>query len=299
VKRVAGLVAILAGIAAAPALGQDDEAASGDPSASVETAPRATPAEAETVFDGDWLAVGAGAGYSASYDGSDDYLLYPVPVVAGSLGGIGISPRAGGLALDLLDGVEQGRISFSFGPAGRLRGNRASQIEDPVVRAAGKLDEAIEIGPTAGITLNRVLNDYDWVSVGIDVRWDVAGAHRGMVVDPGVSYFTPLSRGLVLGLSAGATWVDDDYADYYYSVSPAQSAASGLPLYAARSGWHMAGLNTALGFDLDGDFTNGGFAVGVSGGYSRMLGDAKRTPYTAIRGDADQWLALAGIGYVF
>lgn len=82
-------------------------------------------------------------------------------------------------------------------------------------------------------------------------------------------------------------------------MNPAQSAASGLPQFVADSGWHKVGGNVALGFDLDGDFGNGGFVVALLGGYTRMLGDAKRTPYTALRGDADQWSAAAGIGYVF
>lgn len=253
----------------------------------------------ETVFDGDWLAVGGGVSYSTSYDGSDDYVLNPIPVLAGSLGGIGISPRAGGVALNLLDGVDQGKVSFSFGPMARLRSNRSGRIKDPVVRAAGELDKAIEIGPSSGMTVNGVFTAYDRVAVGLDVRWDVAGAHGGMIVDPGISYFTPLSRGAVLGVSGGAVWVDDDYADYYYSVSPAQSAASGLPLFVADSGWHKAGASTALGLDLDGNFANGGFAIGLVGGYTRMLGDAKRTPYTSLRGDADQWFAIGGVGYIF
>lgn len=261
--------------------------------------PRPVPIEEDSVFDGDWLAVGVGGGYSTSYDGSDDYVITPLPVLAGSLGGIGISPRSGGLAFDLLEGTEQGRVSFSFGPVARLRSNRSSQVKDPVVLATGKLDKAIEIGPTVGVTLEGLLNKYDKISFGSDLRWDVAGAHGGMVVDPGISYSTPLSRGIGLGLSVGAVWVDSDYADYYYSVSPAQSAASGLPQFVADSGWHKAGGNLALGFDLDGDFENGGFAIGLAGGYTRMLGDARRTPYTSLRGDADQWFGAAGIGYIF
>jgi outer membrane scaffolding protein for murein synthesis (MipA/OmpV family) len=94
-------------------------------------------------------------------------------------------------------------------------------------------------------------------------------------------------------------WADRHYADYYYSVRPAQSAASGLPLFHADSGWHKAGVDAALGFDLDGDFRNGGFAIGIAGGYTRMLGDAARTPYTSLRGDADQWFGAVGIGYIF
>lgn len=282
------LAAAVSVVCACPALAQDSAVGPPDPGSG----------EEDSVFDGDWLAVGAGIGYSPSYDGSDDYVIFPLPVIAGSLGGIGISPRVGGVALDLLDGSD-GRVTFSFGPAAVLRSSRSSRIEDSVVRAAGKLDRAFEIGPAAGVTLNRVLHEYDSISLGLDVRWDVAGAHGGMVVDPGISYFTPLSRGIAVGLSAGAVWVDRDYADYYYSVSPAQSAASGLPGFVADSGWDKASANLALGFDLDGNFENGGFAVGLGGGYTRMLGDAKRTPYTSLRGDADQWFAGAGVGYIF
>ena len=39
------------------------------------------PAEEETVFDGDWFSIGLGAVYSASYDGSDDYVFSPIPIV--------------------------------------------------------------------------------------------------------------------------------------------------------------------------------------------------------------------------
>merc|ERR1712034_232159 len=55
-----------------------------------------------TVFDGDWLSVGAGVIYGPSYRGSDDYVFSPIPVVQGNLGGVGISPRAGGIALDFI-----------------------------------------------------------------------------------------------------------------------------------------------------------------------------------------------------
>ena len=58
-------------------------------------------------------------------------------------------------------------------------------------------------------------------------------------------------------------------------------------------------VSAAVGFDLDGDIENGGFVVGLLVGYSRMLGDARRTPYTSIRGSADQFYAATGVGYIF
>jgi outer membrane scaffolding protein for murein synthesis (MipA/OmpV family) len=177
--------------------------------------------------------------------------------------------------------------------------DRARSIEDPVVRSLGKLDTAIELGPTAGVTIAQVLNPYDSLTFTADALWDVAGAHKGMVVDPSVSYFTPLSRGIAASLSLSAEYADGKFADYYYTISPAGSAASGLPVFNAGSGFTRAGANLLLGFDLDGNLENGGLALVLVGGYSRMLGDARRSPVTSVRGSADQWLGAVGLGFTF
>ena len=108
-----------------------------------------------------------------------------------------------------------------------------------------------------------------------------------MIINPGVSYSTPLDRGSVLAVSFGAQYVDGDYAEYYYSVTDEQSAASGLPVFDADSGWHKVGVTLALGFDLSGNVRDGGWVAGGAIGYRRMLGDAADTPFTSLRGDAD------------
>jgi outer membrane scaffolding protein for murein synthesis (MipA/OmpV family) len=251
-----------------------------------------------SVFDGDYLSIGAGAAYGPSYAGSDDYVVYPVPLVQGSFHGVGIDPRSGGLALDFILDPDKG-TGFNLGVAARVRMDRAHKIKDPVVRSLGKLDTAVEVGPTAGVTVAQVLNPYDSLTFTADALWDVAGAHKGMVVDPSVSYFTPLSRGIAASLSLSAEYADGKFADYYYTISPAGSAASGLPVFNAGSGFTRAGANVLLGFDLDGNLENGGLALVVVGGYSLMLGDAKRSPVTSIRGSADQWLGAVGLGFTF
>ena len=120
-----------------------------------------------------------------------------------------------------------------------------------------------------------------------------------MVVLPQVSYFTPLSQAAFVNLSVGAKHVDDDYADYYYSVSPAQAVVSGLPEYRGDGGWARVGANLLAGYDLDGNLLNGGFSIVVLAGYNRLINDAKRTPFTSLRGDADQWLIGGGLAYTF
>ncbi len=275
---------------AAPALAQD----AGEPGVTSDV-------PEETVYDGDFLSIGIGAGYGPSYSGSDDYVFFPLPIVQGSLGGIDINPRPAGIALDFVPDPEDGP-GISLGIAAKLNRDRATQIEDPIVEAYGELDTAIEVGPTAGVSFPGVLNPYDSLSVNVDAVWDVAGAHSGMTVSPSVTYFTPVSRGAAVSLSASTVWVDDDYADYYYSVPPVNTllpAPDVLPGFQAEGGFESIGLNALVGVDLDGDLANGGFALIGIAGYSRLLGDAKRSPFTSIRGDADQWLFGAGIGYTF
>jgi outer membrane scaffolding protein for murein synthesis (MipA/OmpV family) len=280
----AGLAALTLAALAVPAAAQDVAAP--------------TIAAEPSVFDGDWLTVGAGALYGPSYEGSDDYVVDPVPVVQGRLLGIGISSRPSGVALDLInDGGNA--VSFSLGPSARLRSNRHSHIKDPVVASLGKLRRAIEVGASAGVSFNKVLNPYDSLSFSADVRWDVNDAHNGMVIDPAVSYFTPLSKGIAVIVGVDAEWADDKFMDYYFSVSPAGSAVSGLPAFRARSGWRRVGANLLGAFDLDGNLANGGLSVVAFGNYSRLLGDAADSPITSIRGSADQWTAGLGLGFTF
>lgn len=253
----------------------------------------------DSVFAGDHLTVGVGVVYGPSYDGSDDYVLSPIPVVQGNLKGIAITPRPGGVALDFIPDARDARIGISLGPVATLSRNRATQIKDPVVRSAGKLKNAIELGASGGVTLNKILHGYDSLTLSADVKWDVNGAHSGQTISPTLTYFTPLSRAAVVSLSVSARHADDDYADYYYSVSPAQNLASGLPQYQAKGGWESWSVGMLAGYDLNGNALDGGFALIALGSYSRMVNDARRTPYTSLRGDADQWMAALGVAYTF
>jgi outer membrane scaffolding protein for murein synthesis (MipA/OmpV family) len=255
--------------------------------------------DAPTAFDGDYLTVGVGGAYGPGYEGSDSYVFFPVGAVQGRLGGIGISPRPAGVALDLINDPVDSKVTFNFGPVARGRFDRTRQIRDPIVQALGKRDTAIEVGATGGISFKGLTNPYDSLSFGVDVRWDVAGAHKGRAIQPTVSFMTPLSPAFAVAINASADYVDDKYADYYFGVTPAGAAASGLPAYDARSGWKTAGTSLVTFYDLDGNLANGGFALigGVS--YSRLLGNFARSPIVSERGSRDQFLIGAGIAFTF
>ncbi len=254
------------------------------------------------VFDDTWVAVGIGAGVVPSYSGSDDYVLFPLPLIVGRVGGVGISPNGPGFVLDFNSAapgtaIQQTRVSF--GPAFRVRNDRVSRVKDEVVSQLEDLDIAVELGGNIGITFPGVLNKFDAVTLSTQVRTDVAGAHKGVLVEPSIGYRTPLSRASIIQITAGLQFVDDNFAEYYYSVTPAQSAVSGLPVFTAEGGLNSIGTTAIMNYDLDGNALNGGFNVFGVLGYSRLMGDAADTPFTAIRGNADQFIGGLGIAYTF
>ncbi|MET0136875.1 MAG: MipA/OmpV family protein [Sphingobium sp.] len=271
----------LLSLTAAPAMAQDD------------SLPQTT------VFDGDYLTIGAGGAYGPSYEGSDEYVFFPAAAVMGRIAGVGISPRPAGVALDFINDPKGEKLNLQFGPVVRTRFDRNRQIKDPAVFALGKRNVAVEVGGNVGITINAITNPYDSFTVGVDVRGDVANAHGGLVIAPTATFQTPLSRGSFVSLSVSAEHVDDSYARYYYSVSPAGSLASGLRPYEARAGWKNAGVGLIGAYDLDGDLTNGGFAIFAGVNYSRILGNFKRSPIVSDVGSADQLTGAVGIGFTF
>ncbi len=258
-------------------------------------------APVKNVLDGDHITIGAGGVYGPSYEGSDNYTFGALPLIQGEIKGFSITPRAGGIAINLIpDGHDKDRkIGFSLGPVATYTRNRAHNIKDPVVIAAGRLKSAIDVGVNVGVTAYQVLDPYDNLTLSADVKWNVNGASKGMIVVPSISYLTPLSKAMLVTVGVSAKYIDGDYARYYYSVTPLQSTRSGLPIYGAGKGWDNVGASLLVGYDLGGDLRDGGFALFGIANYTKLLEDAKRSPYTSIRGDDNQFTVGLGVAYTF
>lgn len=245
----------------------------------------------------DTFTIGAGVGFVPDYEGSDDYRIIPAAAVRGRVGGISFFSRGTFLYADLIARGDS-KIELDAGPIVGLRFNRTGKIKDNAVDALPERDKAIEVGGFVGLTAHGLTNPYDALSFRLDVVKDVGGAHGSTIISPAIDFGTPLSRTFYVGASLSADWAGEDYADYYFSVSPSDALDSGLAPFDADGGFKGWKLGLIANQSLTGDLTHG-LSLFATGSYGKLSGDFKRSPIVSDRGSASQWMGAVGLGYTF
>lgn len=252
-------------------------------------------------FAKDSVTIGAAGAYVPDYEGSNDYRFVPAPLVIGSVGGFNFSVIGNRASVDLIPNRPGQTIDLQLGPVGVLNFDRSSlkNIDDARVRALGKRSTALELGGYVGIGKTGVITSpYDKLSVSVSYRKGVSGAHSSGQWQPSVTYLTPLSRKAAAGLYGSATYAEQGYADTYFTITPSQNLASGLPVFNARKGWKDYAVGGFLTYALTGNLLHG-FKVVAGGSYTRELNDFSYSPITRIAGSKNQFLGAAGIAYTF
>lgn len=285
--RSRNLISLPLALCAAPLAAQTSDGPAAPP-------PPTTAADA----DRNSLTIGLGGAITPSYTGSDNYNLNPGGIIRGRVAGFNFTTVGLNLYVDALRD-NGGQTDFQLGPVVGLNLNRVNRIKDPRVRALGELDAALEVGGYVGIARTGVITSaYDVLSVSVAYQRDVTDTHDSWRLTPQLTYGTPLSRTTFVGLSAQATIVGDGFARTYFGVTPAGAAASGLPAYSLKGGVQDVGVNLLLGQSLSGDLRRGWALFGIAG-YSRLLGDFKRSPIVSVAGDPNQFFGAVGVAYTF
>lgn len=125
------------------------------------------------------------------------------------------------------------------------------------------------------------------------VAWtiDAFGRGGGNLVETKLQHDWPISSDLYLTSGVTVALGGPTYMQTYFGVTPEQAARSGYPVYEPDTSLRDLALFTSLRWDFSDDW------VGTAGiGWTRMLGDAARSPLTQRR---DAWSASAGIGWRF
>lgn len=236
--------------------------------------------------DGDWSAmIGAGALYAPDYEGSKDYEALPFPFISVNYKDIAYI-RGPEIGANLLRFSPSDELKISVGPMARYRRDRPEKRNDALT-GLGKVGTAIELGGRARIDIGRA-----WVEV--SAAKDVADGHDGMIGVAATGVDFDLSDKLALSVSASTSWADKKYMRSYFGVTPAQATASGLPAFTAKEGIKDAGASLGLRYSL-GDR----WILSATGGYTRLMNDAKDAPLVRLRGSADQWQGGIFLAYRF
>jgi MipA family protein len=119
------------------------------------------------------------------------------------------------------------------------------------------------------------------------------GGHEGWIGEGGVDMILDPTQKFEIAFGPRVHFASDDYLDTYLGVTPAQSAASGLPVFNPDGGVKGVGAAAEGKYRL-----NRRWAVVGKAGYQRLIGDAADSPITDL-GSKNQFTANIGLTYRF
>jgi outer membrane scaffolding protein for murein synthesis (MipA/OmpV family) len=240
------------------------------------------PAEAPGADGTDLIAeIGLGGRVQPSYLGSDEVSFSPSPILSLSyLRFPGLFEIGGGP-----------RTAFSIGPSFRVTGARDPD-DHPELAGTRPLDATYEVGVRAGYDFD--FNAAFGAELYGEARW-AFGEAEGLVGNVGVQAIVRPTDSLELRFGPRASFAASDYVSTYFSVSPAESLASGgnLAAHDAGAGLYSVGLQASARYEF-----RSNWFLNVEAGYERLIGDAGDSPIVA-EGSADQFSAEIGISHRF
>lgn len=246
------------------------------------------------------LTLGIGGGIAPEYEGASDYGFQPGGVIQGKVDGFDFQVRGTNIYVDLIRDAAESRWNVIAGPVAQVRFDRTSRsdIKDQRVALLGTRDTAVELGGYIGIGKKGFLIPPASLTLDLAFMHDVANAHDSYIITPGVALSSPVSQRAFARLGVSADYVGRGYGRTYFDVS-ALASPGALPAYATRgAGFKSVGTTLLLTHDLGGDNRKGWAVFGLTG-YKRLLGQYANSPIVRDAGDADQFLAVAGLAYAF
>jgi outer membrane protein len=232
----------------------------------------------------DWtVTIGAEGRVLPSYEGSDSYILAPFPLFDIRRAGTPPtfqSPRDGfGFGI-----IDTGR--FRFGPTFKVRLPRR-EGDDSDLRGLGDVNWALEAGAFAEYWPTQ------WLRARVELRQGFGG-HHGVVSDVMADVVVPVTPQLTLSGGPRLTLASTAATAPYFSITPAQSVASGLPVYEASGGVYSFGVGAKARYEWSPQWASHVFLE-----YERLAADAANSPLVIQYGSRDQIQVGLGVTYSF
>ncbi len=232
----------------------------------------------------DWtLTLGVEARVLPSFEGSGGSMLRPFPLIDIRRAGTPWQFRSA------RDGASVGVLetgSFRLGPTVKLKLPRRER-DDGNLRGLGDIAWAPEFGGFAEYW------PQPWLRTRAELRQGFGG-HHGVVSDITADLVAAVTPLLTLSAGPRLTLTSRSASAPYLGITPAQSAASGLPAFEASAGLHSIGAGAQARYEWSPQWAGYFFVE-----YERLTGNAADSPLVTLRGSRDQVSTGIGVSYSF
>ena len=231
----------------------------------------------------DWTFILGGGGlYTPDYQGSDDYEFRALPYFRVQC--------QDWLTLSVPEGLKFTAVDEGAFKAGAIAGWRFDRDSGDNIALAGwgDVDGAFELGAFADVKV-------DAFKLSLEARQGLSGDDTGLIATFATRYEARIA-GTIISIGPKVSWVDDDYAQTYFGITPPQAAASllGYAPYAAAGGIKDYGVGLTVVHPL-GD----AWSLTAIASVSRLTGDAADSPIVAGQGSETQVTLGLFAGYRF
>ena len=229
------------------------------------------------------VTVGVEGRVVPSYQGSDSFVFVPLPLFDIRRAGTPRhfhGPRDGfGFGI-----VDTGR--FRAGPAFKVRLPRREGDDDDL-RGLDDVDWTLEAGVFAEIW------PAEWLRGRVELRQGIGG-HHGLVSDLMADVVVPVTPQLTLSGGPRMTLASGAALSPYFSVTPQESALSGLQVYDAGGGLYSFGAGAQARYAWSPQWATHVFVE-----YERLTSGAANSPLVTQLGSRDQLQFGLGVTYSF
>ncbi|MEO0410446.1 MAG: MipA/OmpV family protein [Pseudomonadota bacterium] len=238
----------------------------------------------------DSLTLGLGAAIAPRFPGADNYAPLPFPSFEYRFNGRTLRNSGFGFEVDLTKGS-----TLDFGPIVRINGGRddLNNADDPVIEALGQVSLTAEVGAFIATTRPMIVSRTG-PPVLFTARASIVqavGGHDGLIVEGSAGFVRPSPTWTLIGL-ANVSYVSGSYNDSFFSITAAQSEASGLDQYNANSGLRDIGATGIARYQISPKWS-----VTSLVNYARLLDDAANSPIVTERGSPNQLFFGINVAY--
>ncbi len=255
--------------------------------------PATQQAHAQIQKNNGWdVSFSAGAVVSPTYLGDDSYQVSAFPNVSVTYGETFSFSLAGAEYTIFKNDV------FRFAPIARFNFGRDEDGANPLCFVCTSTDELIGLREVDFTIEVGGMAEYSFgdFKASLEIRQGVNG-HEGLIGEASLSYSGTRSifgKSALYSFGPTLSFADNNYFDAFFSVSDAESLASGLTSFSAEGGLLSYGLQASLFLPLNDQFSLVSFAE-----FERLAGDAANSSLVVERGSPNQALFGLALNYSF